>query len=82
MNELNIISVNVRGLNTYERRVKIYDWLNDSKIDIAILQETHYVERNIIQIWTGPEFNMEKYVLAVPYISILNEGPVHTCYIT
>ena len=47
MNELKIISVNVRGLNTYEKRVKIYDWLSDSKKDIAILQETHYVERNI-----------------------------------
>ena len=56
MNELIIITVNVRGLNTYEKRVKIYDWLNDSKIDIAILQETHYVERNITKYdarWFG-----------------------------
>ena len=56
MNELKIISVNVRGLNTYEKRVKIYDWLSDSKLDIAILQETHYVERNITKFdarWFG-----------------------------
>ena len=56
MDELKIISVNVIGLNTYEKRVKIYDWLNDSKIDIAILQETHYVERNITKYdarWFG-----------------------------
>ena len=47
MDDLKIISVNVRGLNTYEKRIKVYDWLNDSQIDIAILQETHYVEKNV-----------------------------------
>ena len=47
MDDLKIISVNVRGLNTYEKRIKVYDWLNDSQIDIAFLQETHYVEKNV-----------------------------------
>ena len=45
MDKLEIVSVNVRGLNTYEKRVKIYDWLTAIKVDIALLQETHYVEK-------------------------------------
>ena len=48
MDKLQFISVNARGLNTNEKRIKLYDWLRDSNIDIAILQETHYVEKNEI----------------------------------
>ena len=32
-----IVSVNARGLNTKEKRIKFYSWLKDSKIDIAFL---------------------------------------------
>ena len=34
------MSVNVRGLNTYEKRVNNYDWLTAIKVDIVLLQET------------------------------------------
>lgn len=37
MEKLNFISVDVRGLNTDEKRKKIYSWLLDKKINIALL---------------------------------------------
>lgn len=43
MEKVSFISVYVRGLNTEKRR-KIYSWLYEKKIDIAILQETHIVQ--------------------------------------
>ena len=46
MSKLNIVPVNARGLNTKEKRIKFYSWLKDSKIDIAFLQETHYIKKN------------------------------------
>lgn len=39
------ISVNVRGLNTDEKRKKIYSWLFEKKIDVALLQVTHSVKK-------------------------------------
>lgn len=46
MEKLEIISVNVRGLNTPEKRKKIHSWLKESNTDIVLLQETHYIEKN------------------------------------
>ena len=46
MDKLDIVSVNVRGLNTIEERNKIYDWLCDIRTDIVFLQETHFMEKN------------------------------------
>ena len=40
-----VVSVNVRGLNTTEKRTKIYDWLRDTMVDVVFLQETHFVEK-------------------------------------
>ena len=56
MDKLKCISVNVRGLNTDEKRIKLYSWLNDINIDIAFLQETHYCVKNEVKInsrWFG-----------------------------
>ena len=56
MDQFNFVSANVRGLNTKEKRLKFYNWLSDSKVDIAFIQETHYVERNEFlynSIWPG-----------------------------
>ena len=53
---LEIISVNVRGLNSDEKRVRLYTWINDIKADAIFLQETHYTEKNIFKYdsrWTG-----------------------------
>ena len=56
MEKLEIISVNVRGLNCVEKRTKLYDWLTDTKVDIIFLQETHYIEKNELRYnsrWFG-----------------------------
>lgn len=46
MENLQLLSVNVRGLNTDEKRKKCYAWLNELKTDIIFLQETHFIEKN------------------------------------
>lgn len=45
MQNVNITSVNVRGLNTYEKRNNFFTWVNQSTIDVLLLQETHFVEK-------------------------------------
>lgn len=60
MEKLEIISVNVRGLNTPEKRKKIYSWLKESNTDIVLLQETHYIEKNenlYNYNWKGDSFH-------------------------
>ena len=37
---------NVQRLNTFAKRIKIYDWLCDIKADIVFLQETHFIQKN------------------------------------
>ena len=44
MDQLNIISVNARGLNSDDKRLKLYDWLKIINCDVAFIQETHFVE--------------------------------------
>lgn len=46
MTLINFVSVNARGLNTKEKRLKFYNWLHDSKVDIALIQETHFIQKN------------------------------------
>ena len=56
MDKLQCISVNVRGLNIDEKRIKLYSWLNDINVDIIFLQETHFCEKNEVKInsrWFG-----------------------------
>lgn len=45
MEKVSFISVYVRGQNTDEKRKKKYSWLSEKKIDIALLQETHFVQK-------------------------------------
>jgi exonuclease III len=56
MNKLQFISINCRGLNTTEKRTKLYTWLSDCNFDIVLLQETHYIDKNTIAYnarWLG-----------------------------
>ena len=60
MASVKFVSLNCRGLNDYKKRVILYDWLSDSKCDVAFLQETHYVEeRKYIynSRWNGTSFH-------------------------
>ena len=60
MDKLELVSVNVRGLKTYEKRVNIYDWLTAIKVDIVLLQETHYAEKNELKYnssWFGKSYH-------------------------
>ena len=41
---LKCLSLNVRGLNTYKKRVTLFDWLKNAELDIILLQETHFVK--------------------------------------
>ena len=45
MNNLSVLSVNVRGLNSYEKRNKLFTWLEEHKIEITLLQETQFIEK-------------------------------------
>ena len=56
MSRLKIISVNCRGLNSTEKRTKFYTWINDITCDVIFIQETHYIEKNLLYYdarWRG-----------------------------
>ena len=40
MANTNIISLNVRGLNNYQKRLKLYRWFKENNAKIVLLQET------------------------------------------
>lgn len=50
MEKLQILSVNVRGLNSDEKRQKLYEWLKLSQCDVILLQETHFIEKMSLNI--------------------------------
>ena len=55
-NNLSVLSVNVRGLNSHEKRNKLFTWLEENKIEITLLQETHLIEKSkvmYIRNWGG-----------------------------
>ena len=45
------------GINTYEKRVKLFSWLNDVNVDIVLLQETHFIEYIYNSRWFGKAFH-------------------------
>jgi exonuclease III len=57
---LSFYSLNARGLNTYKKRVILFDWLNDTNIDIICLQKTHFIENQKYfcdSRWFGKKFH-------------------------
>ena len=50
-NGFNVLSLNVRGIRTFEKRKAVFSWLVNSDADIIFLQET-YSTRDIENIWT------------------------------
>ena len=60
------LTVNVNGLNNFNKRDKIFNLLKTKKIDLALLQETHSTKTTETQWqkeWTGMAF--------------WNSGPTH-----
>ena len=45
-NTLSFLSLNARGLNTYKKRITLFEWIRDSNFDIICLQETHFVKEH------------------------------------
>ena len=55
-NKVNILTLNVRGLNDISKRHNIYQWIKDQKSDIILLQETYCtkkLEPILINEWEG-----------------------------
>ena len=50
-NEFNLLSINVRGIRTFEKRKAVFSWLVNSDADIFFLQETYSTTRDIENIW-------------------------------
>ena len=44
MEHISHISINIRGLNSDDKRNKLYEWLKIINCDIAFIQETHFIE--------------------------------------
>ena len=40
-NDFNLLSINVRGIRTFEKRKAVFSWLVNSDADIFFLQETY-----------------------------------------
>lgn len=60
MEKLQIFSVNVRGLNSDEKRQKLYEWLKLSQCDVILLQETHFIDKHELKYnagWQGKIFH-------------------------
>lgn len=57
---INVSSLNVRGLNNVAKRNTIYTWIKENKFDIILLQETYFTKTNIAQCnkeWKGDSFH-------------------------
>ena len=57
---LKCISLNARCLNTYKKRVILFDWLRDAELDVIFLQETHFVkeqENYYNSRWFGEKYH-------------------------
>ena len=49
-NDFNLLSINVRGIRTFEKWKAVFSWLVNADADIFFLQET-YSTRDIENIW-------------------------------
>ncbi len=48
---LNLLSININGLNDRIKRTALVDWLKCMKVDVACLQETHAPLHESIRKW-------------------------------
>ena len=57
---LNILTLNVRGISSVMKREKVYMWCENQNADIILLQETHCTKRkvnNFASSWKGESFH-------------------------
>ena len=62
--KLSVLTLNVRGLNNCIKHRKLFDWFENTKADIILLQETFGTNKNTIIIksnWKGAMFNFCSY---------------------
>ena len=45
-----LVSLNVRGIRSFEKRKALFNWLHKSQADICFLQET-YSTPEVVNIW-------------------------------
>lgn len=60
MDKFEILTVYARGLNSDEKRTKLYAWLYDIQTDIIFLQETHFIEKDVLKYdvrWLGKSYH-------------------------
>jgi exonuclease III len=60
MNDFKLLTLNVRGINNFVKRKKLFMWLDREQIPIIFLQETYCVKKNeniINSSWTGRIFH-------------------------
>lgn len=50
MDRYNVLSLNVRGLNSPFKRSKVLDFLHRQNVDIALLQETHLKPNDTLRL--------------------------------
>ena len=50
MNDLCVVSLNARGMNSFEKRQKIYDWFRDSNVHIALIKKHIILKRMNLNI--------------------------------
>ena len=61
MANLDIVTLNARGLVSYNKRKKLFLWLQNQKYDICFLQETHCVQSNenlFNSVWHGNSYKI------------------------
>lgn len=58
--DVQVCTLNARGLRTKNKRQMVFKWLNDKKYDIIMLQETYCTrdfERHFNRTWNGPVYH-------------------------
>lgn len=50
MTDIRILSCNVQGLQSAEKRIDVFEYMKSKNFDIYCLQDTHFVDENVRQI--------------------------------
>ena len=76
MDKFEILTVNARGLNSDEKRTKLYAWLHDIQTDIIFVQETHFIEKDVLKYdarWLGKSYCLPTNVYLKIKFGVMNK---------